>query len=43
MFTGIVEDTGTVAAAEPRGDVLSVRIDVDDGLRGSGPGRLRSP
>ncbi len=28
MFTGIVEGTGTVAAAARRGDVLAVRIDV---------------
>jgi riboflavin synthase len=32
MFTGIVEDTGTVSAVEPRGDVLSVRIDVEKGF-----------
>ncbi len=32
MFTGIVEDTGTVRTAEPRGDVLVVRIDVEKGF-----------
>src|SRR5262245_19628202 len=29
MFTGIVEATGTVRAADARGDVMSVRIEVE--------------
>ena len=29
MFTGIVEGTGTVRTAERRGDILVVRVDVE--------------
>lgn len=38
MFSGIVEGTGTVVSAEPRGDVLRLRLEADFDLAGLGPG-----
>ena len=38
MFTGIVEETGTVASIQRRGDVLRVRVAAVEVLRGLAPG-----
>src|SRR5688500_7458833 len=38
MFTGIVEETGTVRSAEAGGEVLRVSIAAAEVLRGLGPG-----
>jgi len=38
VFTGIVEETGSVLSAERRADVLSVRIRAERTLRGVAPG-----
>ena len=38
MFTGIVEETGRVAAIEPQGNAIQLRIDAETVLRDAAPG-----